>query len=457
MGRFTRAALITGIALLLEGFALYLAGRLLAHALRLPDAAIPLPVALLAIGWSFILSWYVQTIRFSLNLRGVVGLLLSAASVLALAGAGLVWDGVSFGAVFAGDIYAIAAVVLTVALLVALWWRGTALARDDVTMDVVRNAFIRGVVIVIIAAAADPLLPARIVGMPLLLGYFAVGLTGLALSRFTAEDPTGYMNRGWLTAIGGGIAGLLLLALILGVLGVGGLDDAARAAMRGLNWLALWILRPLLLLLGLVAAGLVAVGNWISGYFGGGDLSGLETARAQIEEFHASLRDIDGGGPPNFILTLAKWLALLTAFTLAGWVLFRLFRHRRLAGGGPPDGETRESLFTWQDAGQDLADTMGDWLNRTARLRRRRTTPATPREVYHRLLEIAGALGMPRRTGQTPVEHRQDLSDTLPPPPVERIIDGFQQYYYGPDTNAAGAAENMPALLRDLDDIKPRG
>ncbi len=456
MGRFTRAALITGIALFTEGFALYLACRLLAHALRLPDAAIPLPLAMLAVGWSFILSRYVQTIRFSLNLRGVIGLLLSAASVLALAGASLGWGGASFGAVFAGDIYAIASVGLTVAFLVALWWRGTAVARDDVTMDVVRNAFIRGVVIAIIAAAADLLLPARIIGMPLLLGYFAIGLAGLSLSRFTAEDATGYMNRGWLSAIGVGIAGLLLLALILGALGVGGLDDLARAALRGLNWLALWILRPLLLLLGLVAAGLVALGNWISGYFGGGDLSGLETARAQIEEFHESLRDIEGGGPPILALTLAKWLALLAAFALAGWVLFRLFRHRRLAGGDYANGETRESLFSWQGAGQDIADTLGGWLNRGAGLRRRRTNPSNPRAVYHRMLEIAGALGMPRRRGQTPHEHRQDLANTLPQPPVERIVDGFQQYYYGPD-NAADDSANMPALLRDLDDIEPRG
>ena len=226
--------------------------------------------------------------------------------------------------------------------------------------------------------------------------------------------------------------------------------------MRGLNWLALWILRPLLLLLGLVAAGLVALGNWISGYFGGGDLSGMETARAQIEEFHESLRDIEGGGPPILALTLAKWLALLAAFTLAGWVLFRLFRHRRLAGGDYADGETRESLFSWQGAGQDIADTLGGWLNRGAGRRRRRTAPATPRAVYHRMLEIAGALGMPRRRGQTPQEHRRDLTDTLPQPPVERIVDGFQQYYYGPD-NAADDSANMPALLRDLDDIEPRG
>ena len=65
MGSFTRAALITGIALFLEGFGVYLASRLLANAIRLPDAAIPLGIAALGIGWAFLLSWYVQTIRFS--------------------------------------------------------------------------------------------------------------------------------------------------------------------------------------------------------------------------------------------------------------------------------------------------------------------------------------------------------------------------------------------------------
>ena len=450
-----RAALITGIALFLEGFGLYLASRLVANATRLPDAAIPLAIAMLAVGWAFILSWYVQTIRFSLNLRGVIGLLLSAVSVLALAGLSMGAGWFPIGLVWSGDLQAIAALMMASAFMLLLWWRGTTIARDDVTLDVVRNAFIRGVVIVIFAVAADPLVDARIISLPMLTLYFAIGLMGLALCRFAAEGGVGRMNRGWMLAIIASVGAVLCLALILGAAGVGGLDDAARAIVSGVAFLGLWTLRPFLLLLGLIAAGLVAIGNWVSSFFGGGDLSGLEMARLQIQEFHESLREVESDGPPSVILTLIKWLAFIAAVALAGWVLFRMFRRRRLVAGNYAEGETRESTFTLQGAGQDVADALAGWLNRAGNLRRRRPVPTNPREVYHRMLEIARTVGFPRRTGQTPQEHRRDASQALPDPPIARIVGRFQRYYYGPQPDDADP-ETMADLISDLDDLRPR-
>ena len=455
MGNFARAALITSITLFLEGFAIYLGCRLLANAIRLPEAAIPLWIAALAVGWSFILSWYVQTIRFSLNLRGIIGLALSAVSVLVLAGASMGAGWFPLGDVMSGDLRTSAALGVTAVFMLILWWRGTAIARDDVTLDVVRNAFVRGVVIVIVAVVADTLIPASILKLPALLLYFAIGLTGLAVGRFTAEGAAGRMNRGWMMAIIGSVAGVLILALILGAVGVGGLDEATRAVMRGIGFLGLWTLRPILLMLGLLAAGLVAIGNWVSGLFGGGDLSGLELARLQIQEFHESLRDVEGDGPPNVILTVIKWLAFLAALSLAGWVLFRMFRRRRLAGGNYAEGETRESIFSWEGAGQDVADTLSGWANWASGLRRRRPPPVTPREVYHRMLEIASAVGFPRRNWQTPQEHGREVRDTLPQPPVGRIVNRFQRYYYG-NRRDEGEAEEMSSLLEDLDELGPR-
>ena len=455
MTALTRAALITGIALFLEGFALYLASRLVSNATRLPDAAIPLAIAMLAVGWAFILSWYVQTIRFSLNLRGVIGLLLSAVSVLALAGLSMGAGWFPIGLVWSGDVQAIAALGMAAAFMLLLWWRGTAIARDDVTLDVVRNAFIRGVIIVIVAVAANPLMDARIISLPMLTLYFAIGLAGLALCRFAAEGGVGRMNRGWMLAIIVSIGVVLCLAIILGAAGVGGLDDVARAIVRGVAFLGLWTLRPMLLLLGLLAAGLVALGNWVSSFFGGGDLSGLEMARLQIQEFHESLREVDAEGPPNVILTLIKWLAFMVAVSVAGWALFRMFRRRRLTGGNYAEGETRESTFTLQGAGQDVADALAGWVGRVGNLRRRRPPPTNPREVYHRMLEIARTVGFPRRTGQTPQEHRKDANQALPDPPIGRIVGSFQRYYYGPERNDADT-ETMGHLIDDLDELEPR-
>ena len=267
MTTFARAAFVTGITLFLDGFAIYLLGRLVSNAIRLPEAGLPLGIAMVAIGWSFILSWYVQNIRFSLNLRGVIGLIVSALSVLVLAGISMGAGWFPIGLVFSGDLNAVAALFISATLLLLLWWRGTAIARDDVTLDVVRNAFVRGVIIVMAAVAADALLDASIIRLPVLFMFFAIGLGGMALSRFAVDSGVGRISRGWLLAIVTSIGAVLLIALILGAAGVGGLDEVARAIVRGIAFLGLWTLRPILLLLGLVAAALVAVGNWIAGFF----------------------------------------------------------------------------------------------------------------------------------------------------------------------------------------------
>ena len=455
MGVFARSALIACIALFLEGFAVYVGCRLFAHVIRLPDAAVPLGIAMLAVGWSFVLSWYVQTIRFSLNLRGIIGLILSAVSVLALAGVSMGAGWFPIGQVLSGDLRVAAALGLSAIFMLLLWWRGTAIARDDVTLDVIRNAFVRGVVVVIIAVTADTLLPGTIIRLPVLLLFFATGLAGLAISRFAAEGGMGAMNRGWMLAILFSVGGVLLLAVLLGALGIGGLDDLTRGILKGVAFLGLWTLRPVLLLLGLLAAGLVAIGNWVSSLFGGGDLSGLELARLQIQEFHDSLREAEGDGPPNYILTIMKWLAFLAAASLAGWILFRMFRRRRLVGGTYADGEVRESIFTWDGVGQDVADTLAGWMSRATGFGRRRPPPTTPREVYHRMLEVANAVGFPRRGSQTPEEHRQDVNETLPDPPVARIVGGFQHYYYGAGYEVADP-DTMSSLLEDLDELQPR-
>ena len=453
MTAFARGAFVTCVTLFLEAFAIYLIGRLLSNAIRLPEAGIPLGIAMVAIGWSFILSWYVQNIRFSLNLRGILGLLISALSLLVLAGVSMGAGWFPIGLVFSGDLNAVASLALAAALLLLLWWRGTATARDDVTLDVVRNAFVRGVVIVMLAAAADPLMPADIIRLPVLVLYFAVGLGGLALSRFAIDSGVSQISRRWLAAIVVSIGAVLLLSLILGAIGVGGLDQLARAVVRGVGFLGLWTLRPILLLLGLLAAGLVAVGNWISSFFGGGDLSGLELARLQIEEFHESLREVEGDGPPSVILTVIKWLAFLLAVSLVGWVLFRMFRRRRLAGNDYADAETRESTFTLQAAGQDVADTLASWFNWASNLSRRRPPPTKPREVYHRMLDIARAVGFARRSWQTPQEHRRQANQALPDPPVARIVGEFQRYHYGPQPSNPDP-DTMRSLTEDLDDLQ---
>ena len=82
MGRLSRTAAITAAALFLETSAYFLLFGTVANLLGLPGAGLSFWVAFLALLWVFILSLYVQTLRFTANLRGVLGLAVSIMSFL---------------------------------------------------------------------------------------------------------------------------------------------------------------------------------------------------------------------------------------------------------------------------------------------------------------------------------------------------------------------------------------
>ena len=455
MSQFWRTSAITGAALFLEAAAAYLVIGLLALLTNTALARLPLWLVLLALAWAYILSLYIQTIRFSLNLRGVIGLALSLLSLMALAalsGMGLV----PLGRILSGDLNAAFGLALTLAFLVALWWRGSNLAHDEVTLETVRGAFQRGLGIVVGAVVIDALVAAPIVNGLLVVGFFAVGLAGLSLARFAAEAADGQgMSRDWFLPIGIMVAAVLLLALLIGGLGLGGLDDVTRAILRGVGAVGNWILRPILLGLGYVAAALVALGHWLTSVLGGGDLSGLTEAQEQLRRFHENLEEVEGDGPPGWVYALLRWLAVLTASLLVGWVLFRVFRFRRLLRRSGEVQETRESLFTWDKANRDLFGAVNGWWNNLVQKATAEgdkiPEPANPREVYHRFLEVAANLGRPKAESQTPREHQDTLEDTLPPAPVERIVGGFQRSHYGrQDANP----QEMAALRQDWDTLR---
>ena len=197
------------------------------------------------------------------------------------------------------------ALVLTFAFLVALWWRGTSLAHDEVTLDTVRNAFQWALAVVIGAVVIDAIADAEIVSGFLILGFFAVGLFGLSLARFSAESAdVQVMSREWFIPIGAAVGAVLLLALLISGLGLGGLDDVTRFILRVVGTVGEWILKPILLGLGYIAAALVSFGNWLTSVMGGGDLSGLREAQEQMRRFHESLEDVEGGGVPQWVYTL---------------------------------------------------------------------------------------------------------------------------------------------------------
>ena len=437
MSQFRRASAITGAALFLEAAAFYLVITMVSAALQLPAAGLPFWMVLLALVWAFLLSMYVQTIRFSLNLRGFVGLVLSVVSLLMLANWSTGMGFLPLGQLLGGDLKTVATLVITLAFLLLVWWRGSSLAHDEMALEVVRGSFQWGLVVVFLAVLVNSFTGAKVVSGFLIVSFFGVGLAGMALARFTSESGGDQgMSRDWFLAIAASIGAVLLVGVAISALGLGGLDDVTRAMVRVVGTVGGWVLRPVIIVSGYLVSLLVDLGHWLTRVLGGGDLSSLELAQEQIRQFHESLqKEGRGDGPPAALLTGLKWLAFLVAAFLAGWGVFRVFRFRKLWSTRSEVQETRESLFTWTGASQDLSSLLGEWWNSLVKASEqdgpRRAVPRDPREVYYALLQLAQRLGRPRREWQTPREHQGALQGVLPVEPVGRIVADFQLVHYG--------------------------
>ncbi|MSQ06391.1 MAG: DUF4129 domain-containing protein [Dehalococcoidia bacterium] len=437
MSQFWRTSTVTGAVLFMEVAAFYLGIAMVSAAVQLPEARLPYWMVGLALVWAYLLSMYVQTVRFSLNLRGALGLVLSLVSLLLMASWSTGLGFLPLGPILNGDLKAVAALVLTLAFLLLVWWRGSSLAHDEVVLETVRGSFQWGLAVVFAAALADSFTGAEIASGFLIVSFFGVGLAGMALARFTSESGAGQgMSGQWFLAIGASIGAVLLVGVAISALGLGGLDDVTRSILRLVGAAGTWLLRPVLMVSGYLVGLLVELSHWLARMFGGGDLSSLDVAAEQIRQFHESLqKETQSGGPPEVLLTALKWLAVLAVSLLVGWVLFRAFRFRRLLRAASDVEETRESLFSWTGAGQDMSSLLGDWWNNLVKASEgeggRRVVPRDPREVYHALLLLAQRLGRPRREWQTPREHQGDLQGVLPAEPVGRIVSGFQLAHYG--------------------------
>jgi len=445
MNKFWSTSAIAGAGLFLETCAFYLLFRIISEFAHQTVAGISIWLVLLALVWAYLLSFYIQTLRFTGNLKGMAGLVISVVSILILASLNWGRGMIPVAEIINGDVGTAVGVFLTLAFLLTLWWRGSTLAQEDVTFDTVRGAFRWGLLVLFVAVLYDSLSPAEIVNGFLIIGFFGAGLIGMSLARFSWETGESQsMSINWWVAIGVATVAVLALGLLISAVGVGGMDDVTRLLLRIVHTVGVWVLQPLLLILGGIVGVLIAVANWISGFFGGGDLSAFAEAQEGIQSFQESMREEAGEGRfPGALTAALKWAAFLGATALSAWVLYRVFRFRRMWRREGEVEETRESLFSWDRAGQDLSSLVNDWLNKLANVAQRRKAtainPQNPREYYHGLLSVAAGLDLPRRQWETPREHQSTLMKVLPMEPVAHIIDSFQLNHYG--NVAVGQAE----------------
>ena len=241
MNKFWSTSAVTGAGLFLESCAFYLIFRMISAGGHLPEAGMSFWLVLLALGWAYLLSFYVQTLRFTRSLRGMAGLAFSLVSMLILAS--LNWDRglIPVADIIRGDAGTSVAVFLTLAFLVTLWWRGSNLAQEYMSLDTVRGAFRWGLVVVFAAVLVDSLGSAQIVNGFLVIGFFGAGLIGLSLARFSWEAGESQgMSINWWVPIGVATLAVLALGLLISAVGLGGLDDVTRLVLGAVHTIGTW-------------------------------------------------------------------------------------------------------------------------------------------------------------------------------------------------------------------------
>ena len=424
---------VVAVALYLESCTLYLIFATVSSLVRLDDLQPPFWLVIVALAWAFGLSLWILGLRVTPVLRGLAGIASGVPSLLVLVAwnAGLAFH--PFSLLIPPEANSVGLFVGSMIFLLITWWRGVELSREEATLDSIRPAFQVGMITLLAAALIDAATDVRIVSGFFVIGFFAVGLTGMALARFSAGGGEGReLPRQWFWPIAVCVAGVLALGLLISGLGLGGLDDVSRAVAGLIGAVGLKLLEPVIMLLGLIAGGLVSFGNWLSQLMGGGDFEGLLEAQRRIDAFHESLREVESDSEGNLLLTVMQWAAAAIGTILAVGVVYWLFRNRRRHAGGGEVVEVRESLFSLSRAGEDVGDALGSLFpGRRRGSGNRARVFSTPRDYYHALLELARRAGRPRDSWATPREHQRDLSGALPADPVSRIVDEFQAAHYG--------------------------
>ncbi len=461
MSRSWRNNSVTGVALFLECCALYLVFVAAAALIDQPGIVLPFWLVLLALVSSFGFMSYILSVNVNPRIRGLLGLASGLPSLLVLTNMNTGSGYLPVETLISGDVDSTVAIVGTSMFLIIVWWRGAGVAKEDITLDAVRSAFLWGLGVLFATALVDSMVEERVVNGFLVVGFFAVGLLGLSLARFSSESgETHVMSREWVMPIVVSVAAVIFLGLVISAIGLGGLDDVTRATLRFGGTAGFWVLRPVLLLMGLFAGVIVGLANWLSGMFGGGDFTALLNAQDQLDEFHRRLRDQrEEKEASTALITALKWFALIVAASIAGWVVYRLFRSRRFMSREGDVEETRESLFTWRRANDDVSGMLAAWWKRMFPVQENRPDggkePASPREFYHGFLGLAARLGRPRRDWETPNEHQRGLWGLLPTDPVYRIVQRFQRSHYGrsesDDTGMEGLRQDWKEINEFVD------
>ena len=324
-----------------------------------------------------------------------------------------------------------------ITLCFILWMRGLYRAAGRPAFNEVYSDFQIGLAVTCLGALAAPLVAggrfgalwAEIATLPI--WFFVFALVALALgNREVVRQEIGAAAGGsWGVVLFASIGGIVLVGTLSAVFGgpnligivqqmVAGAIVAVSSTIYGIMYAVLWLwyilFKPELKPLG--QAPEIAPGT---------------AQDQQREEALRRFREQQGQVQvPQELLQVGSWVAVILVGVLVLFVAsmgVRRFRRRTV----PDAMEDREKLGSWGLLGQQLRDWIGRLL---ARLRPRTAEQQgfqvddlaslagkpewsgtlSVRQIYSRLLALAGKVGYPRAPHQTPVEYLGVLSNAMP-------------------------------------------
>jgi hypothetical protein len=326
------------------------------------------------------------------------------------------------------------------------WFRAVTVAQRELTYQAALASYSVGLVMVVTVLLLGQGSRAEVALDAAALPYFMLGLLTLSLVHLSrAEYNQGDFLRGpWLLTLAGTVGTLTVISAAIGLFPI----DLLNTLLAPVGNLVLRLLDVVILIIALPIGLLV---SWLINLFTGGrGLQFPQSSQPASDTAEELRKRAAEGGPPEFLVIVAKTIFIMALFSGVAYLVWRFFR--RLYRPLRSDEETRESLSGEGGLGDDLGALLSGLLGRFRRPAGEQE-PLLPdailmvRRLYVRTLRRAEAAGTPRPAAATPGEFAPALAETLATPAALRLSDGFAAARYG--LSPPSAAE-LAELDRDL-------
>ncbi|MBI2304556.1 MAG: DUF4129 domain-containing protein [Chloroflexi bacterium] len=335
----------------------------------------------------------------------------------------------------------------TALLGLGLWWRGTGLAHQKISLQRYLVSFARGMGVIAAGILLLHWLAPEQRAWSALLLFFALGLTGATLANM--ESIAAPFSRRGMYIVIPLVGGILFFGSLLALFGGVDVWSLLSVPLNIVAWVVDRILLIVFLALGYVAEGIIIILSLLMRFLPRQEAQSQEEASPQwVEE----LRKAGQGGSAisEPLLQALRLLVLAMVLGLIAWWLIRALRRR---GREERDDETaiRESIPGAKTIGLDaLLRDLFSLRKGGERAHSWRTfgdgNVARVYRLYLRFLASAAERGLERKLTETPGEFQEPASRLFSPPAVAHLTSAFQRARYGlipPDE------EEMAHLLRD--------